>query len=208
MPMKLENDNVEIFDIFKVPLARKDFFIDEQKKQEILNLFYTIEKKLPLNNNSYPVGSYTSFDTVDKILDLEELSSIKNHVLNSAQQLHSQIGLAGNLELTKSWFSINRKNSYHGIHQHCPDIWSGVYYIQAEHNDATISFMNTNIMFTNWPFRARRENLNDYNSSEKICKVSSGMCIFFPSYLWHHVAQQCEDQERITIAFNLNLKND
>jgi len=204
--MNFEQDNIEIFDIFKVPLARKDFFIDENKKQEILKLFYEIEKKLPLNNDSYPRGSYTSFDTIDKIFDLEELKPIKDHVLMSAQELHNRIGLIGELELAKSWFSINRENSYHGIHHHCPDIWSGVYYLQAEHDDAAIAFMNTNIMYTNWPFKARRD-LNDYNTSEKICRVSSGMTLFFPRYLWHRVNQQYTDSERITIAFNLNLKN-
>lgn len=197
---------LEVYDIFKVPLARKDFFIDQEEKQKILDLFYKIERDLPITNSSYPAGSYTSFDTVAKIFDFEELVSIKNHVLTSAQELHNNLNLDGELELTKSWFSINRKNSYHGIHHHCPDIWSGVYYVQADQEDATISFMNTNIMNTNWPYRSGKTNLNDYISSEKVCRVSSGMTIFFPSYLQHHVAQQTADQERITIAFNLNLK--
>jgi uncharacterized protein (TIGR02466 family) len=196
----------EQFDIFPVPLVRSDFYIDEAKKQEILELFYTIEETLPIDNTSYPHGSYTSFDTVAKIFDHHELSPIKDHILSTAQDLHTSIGLGGELELTKSWFSINRKNCYHGIHHHCPDIWSGVYYLQAEQTDATISFMNPNIMGTNWPFKANRVSFNDYNSSEKICKVSGGMLLLFPSYLYHHVAQQLTDSERITIAFNLNLK--
>lgn len=196
----------EQYDIFPVPLVRKDFFINEDEKQEILKVFYNIEQQLPITDNSYPNGSYTSFDTIGKIFDLKELESIKNHVLSTAQELHTSIGLDGELELTKSWFSINRKNSYHGIHHHCPDIWSGVYYLQADHSDATISFMNPNILYTNWPFKAKRAELNDYNSSEKICKVNGGMLLLFPSYLHHHVAQQVVDSERITIAFNLNLK--
>lgn len=196
----------EQYDIFAIPLVRKDFYIEADKKQEILKLFYGIEETLPITDNSYPVGSYTSFDTVAKIFDLEELAPIRDHILAAAQELHDGIGLGGELELTKSWFSINRKNSYHGIHHHCPDIWSGVYYLQADPTDATISFMNPNILQTNWPFKAKRLQLNDYNSSEKICKVSGGMLLLFPSYLNHHVAQQVADSERITIAFNLNLK--
>lgn len=194
------------YDIFPVPLVRKDFYIEEDKKQEILTAFYDIEQTLPISNSSYPVGSYTSFDTVGKIFDMPLLDSIQDHILATAQELHNSIGLDGELELTKSWFSINRKNSYHGIHHHCPDIWSGVYYLQADQTDATISFMNPNILQTNWPFKAKRLDFNDYNSSEKICKVSGGMLLLFPSYLQHHVAQQVADTERVTIAFNLNLK--
>lgn len=204
--MQSENDNIQVFDIFKVPLARSDFYIDADQKQKILDLFYNIEKDHPLNDNSYPEGSYTSFDTIPKIFDFDELASIRNHVLQSAQELHTSINLDGELELKASWFSINRKHSYHGIHHHCPDIWSGVYYLQADHNDATISFMNTNLMNTNWPYRAGKLRLNDYTSSEKICKVSSGMTLLFPSYINHHISQQTTDKERITIAFNLSLK--
>ena len=204
--MQSENDNIQVFDIFKVPLARSDFYIDAEEKQRILDLFYGIEKDLPINNQSYPSGSYTSFDTIPRIFDFDELESIKNHVLTSAQKLHSLVGLDGELELRASWFSINRKNSYHGVHHHCPDIWSGVYYLQADQDDATLSFMNTNIVNTNWPYRSKKAELNDYTSSEKICKVSSGMTLLFPSYLNHHVSQQTTNNERITIAFNLSLK--
>jgi uncharacterized protein (TIGR02466 family) len=201
-----EIDNIQVFDIFKVPLARSDFYIDEEEKQNILSEFYRIEHSFPMLENSYPVGSYTSFGTVDKIFDLEVLSSIKEHALKSCQELHNKIGLSGELELKKSWFSINRKYSYHEIHHHCPDIWSGVYYLQAEQGDASISFLNNNIISTNWPYRSQRSQMNDYTGSEKICRVSSGMMLLFPSYLYHNVSQQLADQERITIAFNLNLK--
>ena len=204
--MQLEIDNVQLFDIFKVPLARSDFYISEKEKQKIINTFYKIEQSLPILENSYPVGSYTSFDTVAKIFDLTELSSIKEHALKSAQDLHTKVGLEGELELKKSWFSIHRKHSYHGIHHHCPDIWSGVYYLQAEQEDASISFLNNNLVSTSWPYKSRKSQTNDYTSSEKTCKVSGGMMLLFPSYLYHHVTQQVTDRERITIAFNLNLK--
>lgn len=204
--MQSEVDNIQIFDIFKVPLARSDFYISEEEKQNILKEFYQIENSFPMMENSYPAGSYTSFGTIDKIFDLEVLASIKDHALQSCQELHNSIGLSGELDLTKSWFSINRKHSYHGIHHHCPDLWSGVYYLQAEQEDATISFLNNNMISTSWPYKSQKSQMNDYTSSEKTCKVSGGMMLLFPSYLYHHVSQQLTDRERITIAFNLNLK--
>lgn len=204
--MQSEIDNIQLFDIFQVPLARSDFFIAEEEKQSILDEFYKIEKSLPAPLGSYPEGSYTSFSVVDKILDLKILESIKEHILSSCQMLHNQIGLDGELELTKSWFSINRKNSYHSIHHHCPDIWSGVYYLQANEEDASISFLNNNLMSTGWPYKSKKSSMNNYTSSEKICRVSGGMMLLFPSYLYHHVNQQVTDSERVTIAFNLHLK--
>lgn len=41
----------EQYDIFAIPLVRKDFYIEADKKQEILKLFYGIEETLPMNRS-------------------------------------------------------------------------------------------------------------------------------------------------------------
>lgn len=204
--MKLENVSNSIINLFQVPLYRKDFFISENEKTEILDIFYKIEKTEPLPIGKYPEGSYTSFNTRNQIFDIVELTKIKNHILISAEELHTYIGLEGALEISNSWFSINRKGSYHEHHHHSPNIWSGVYYLEADHDDAAICFINKNISDTHWPFKASKKNLNDYTASEKICRVSSGMMILFPSYLCHKVSQQEKNKDRVCIAFNLDLK--
>ena len=50
------------------------------------------------------------------------------------------LGIEADLTFVGSWFSINRKHTYHEMHNHIPATWSGVYYVQAKEDDAPITF--------------------------------------------------------------------
>jgi uncharacterized protein (TIGR02466 family) len=134
------------------------------------------------------------------------LQDLAKFVHSAVTTVHTHTGLAGELNFTQSWANINRKYSYHEQHHHCPNIWSGVYYVQARDNDATICFVNSNIINSSWPYKADKIYNNDLNSSQTVCRVNSGMLLIFPSYLQHKVSQHMSDNERISIAFNMDLK--
>jgi len=195
-------------DIFSVPVYKTDCFINEELKQSIINQFYKIESEMPIEPNSYPVGSYTSFNKIVHIFDeVSELAPIKNSALAAATDIHNQLELGGTLKFTSSWFAINRKNSYHEEHHHAPNVWSGVYYLQAEPGDANFIFVNKNLTDSSWPYSAPKIGNNNFISNEMVASPYSGMLILFPSYLHHKVSQQLQDRERIMIAFNLDVKN-
>lgn len=193
--------------LFPCPLFKFDY----QNSFRDLNLFVKkikdIEKQ-DFNDISlkYTHGSYTSFYSLENIINEQEFTDLKSFIENAVSDVHRQSGLGGELEFTRSWANINRKYSYHEEHHHCPNIWSGVYYVQAADNDATISFMNMNILNSSWPYKAKKLYQNDINSSQTVCKASTGMLLIFPSYLRHKVDQHMSDNERISIAFNMDLK--
>lgn len=153
----------------------------------------------------YPVGSYTSFFNNEDILGLPQLDILRQFIREGVEAIHRSVGLGGELRFTNSWFSINRKGSYHEPHHHCPDIWSGVYYVQADQADAAISFMNRNLNDTGWPYMAPKIDNTDLITSQVNCPVSTGLLLIFPSHLRHKVNQQEADSERITIAFNMGI---
>lgn len=197
----------EKYSIFPVPLFREFYHNFEDIKEKIVPTFKELEEA-DLNDytGKYSAGSYTSFYSNFDLLRYPELGNLKSFIKSSAQEAHESIGLSGELVFTNSWFSINRQHSYHEAHHHCPDIWSGVYYVKADCKDATISFLNKNIIDTGWPYNTTKIENTDYVSSQVTCTVYSGLLIIFPSYLEHKVNQQTEDSERITIAFNMNIK--
>jgi uncharacterized protein (TIGR02466 family) len=192
--------------IFASPIIRDDFKLSYNDNLDLINQFKLEEQSVAMTTNKYPLGSYTSFHTNTSVLDIPVLSELKKYIFESVNNLHQSIGLGGTLEFTSSWFSINRQYGYHEAHNHCPDIWSGVYYVKAEHGDATINFINKNLLDTGWPYNACKYAINDFNSTEKICTPTTGMFLIFPSYLSHKVEQQTIKSERISIAFNLNVK--
>lgn len=195
------------YNIFPVPVYRSEFNKSEMVRDHIVQYFKDVEMFDTVDyTGKYPVGSYTSFYNNENILGLPQLVELHTFIKDTVQNIHQSVGLYGNVEFTNSWFSINRKYSYHESHNHCPDIWSGVYYVQAEESDATISFLNKVMIDSGWPYSAKKAAQTDFVSNKVTCPVKTGMLIVFPSYLDHMVNQHLTDNERVTIAFNLNIK--
>ena len=198
---------MNFLNLFPVPLYRFDHQLLDNERDDIVNLFLNIEKFDQTRiTDKYPAGSYTSFHSKESILERDQLKTIKSFIETSVNQAHYSIGLSGDLFFTKSWFSINRKYSFHEQHHHCPNIWSGVYYLKAEHDDATISFVNKHLIDTGWPYQANKTINTDYNSNQTVCRVQTGMLLIFPSYLYHKVDQHMTENERINIAFNMDIE--
>lgn len=189
-------------DIFPVPMFRAVYPKAQELKSTIVPTFLDIEKN-DKEPTQYTANGYTNFDKNQQTLEMPELEDLRNFIGTTVQRANQFAGLKGGVYFTGSWFSINRQHSYHERHNHLPDVWSGVYYVQADHLDSGLSFTNSNTL-SNWP-GVPVERTTDYNSPVVTCGVETGVLYIFPSYLWHSVDQQKIDQERITIAFNMRV---
>lgn len=188
-------------DILSTPIWSIDFEEGEKYKEEILPLLLEYEVKFPMNID-YSLNGYTSYSReVTNILQFDELSFLKNFVIDHARVASKEIGIEGEPYITDSWFSINRKGSYHGMHNHNPDIWSGIYYVQAKEDDAKICFYDLN-KASNWPWGP----VDSSMSAMKSFLPKTGRLYLFPSYIMHEVEQQVNDSDRISISFNLGVR--
>jgi len=147
----------------------------------------------------YTANRYTPYGN-ESILENPLFEDLKNFIDTCVQECHKQTKLQHTPSLKSSWFSINRKYTYHEEHNHLPDTWSGVYYIQADQDHPGLTLVNPN-MKANWP-RVNVSELNEANSPNVTCAAMTGSLIIFPSHLHHKVEQQLTDKERIMVAFN------
>lgn len=191
-------------DLFSVPVFRLKYLYAEELQNSVLDLFYKIEKE-DTSPIPYSMNGYTSY-CKDNILDLDECKDLKKFISAAVTRINNDVGIAGTPKLKNSWFSINRKYSYHERHNHLPEVWSGVYYVKSDIEDAPLTFINKNLE-SHWPFSNSLFN-NDYNSSIANFFVETGIMYIFPSYLDHAVDQQTKDNDRVTIAFNFGIKNE
>ena len=147
----------------------------------------------------YSANGYTSYGN-ENILENPLFEDLKKFIDACVQECHKETKLQHTPSLKSSWFSINRKYTYHEEHNHLPDTWSGVYYIQADQDHPGLTLVNPN-MKANWP-RVNVTELNEANSPNVTCAAMTGSLIIFPSHLHHKVEQQMIDKERIMVAFN------
>jgi uncharacterized protein (TIGR02466 family) len=190
------------FDIFTTPMWMVPFMGAEKFKKDVVPFFLDYEKKFPMNIE-YSMNGYTSYSReVTNILEFDELLPLKKFILEIAEIASNEVGIKGKHYLTDSWFNINRKYSYHGMHNHIPDVWSGIYYVQAEEEDANICFYDLN-KNSNWPWQSVA---SKWTGQMRKFPPQTGRLYLFPSYIMHEVEQHSNDNERISISFNIGLQ--
>ena len=192
-------------DLFPVPVFGTEFENGESLKQSLLPLMKQIERDDTAVNN-YSLNGYANYDPQQQIIDHPMLSDLRKFISMSVIEANKAIGLKNDLIFTSSWFSINRLYSTHMPHNHIPSTWSGVYYVQATEEDATLTFIDKN-KECNWPWASNME-ITAYTTPQFSIKPKTGRLIIFPSYLQHLVAEQKVDAERATISFNMAITMD
>jgi len=187
--------------IFPTQVFRAVYDDAENLRSKIVPLFLQKEKD-DTSPIRYTANGYTSYG-MSNILDIPDLEDLKTFIDTTVAEAHRDIKLAMNPKLSASWFSVNRKYTYHEAHNHLPDIWSGVYYVQADQDHPGLTLVNKN-RHANWPKCGVTE-LHEANTPQVTCGVETGSLLIFPSYLEHKVEQQMVEKERITIAFNYGV---
>ena len=189
-------------EIFPVPIWEFTYTEAETFREKIVPLFKEIEKNNANKNNYYTKDGYTSYGEINNILDynVSAIYKMKNFVMGNIVYVTKDLGLEGHCNIVGSWFTNNRKYSSHEQHNHIPSIISGIYYVQAEENDAKITFHDQN-KISNWPWRVPSK-LNNLTKKIHSFTPKTGRLYLFPSYIEHCVEQQLSDNERISISFN------
>ena len=99
-----------------------------------------------------------------------------------------------------SWLTRTQKNEYHHRHLHsCSEI-SGVYYIKTNGNEGSINFHPpSKTLFSSRIFLNQTKEI-DY-------EPMVGRLILFPSLIEHHVISNQTDDDRISLSFNIILRD-
>ncbi|MEM6406626.1 MAG: TIGR02466 family protein [Pseudomonadota bacterium] len=160
--------------------------------------------KYPFGYTSYISGLLLHHDVRFKEVTQKILVECKKFLL--ALQIKKQVNNARlGLRVNDLFCNINKKYSFHGPHRHERSDISAVYYVDVgtessafvAHNPAEPLFMHTQLDF----FEADSPLVKD----QHIIQPATGELLIFPSWMMHEVKQQQSDQERISIALNLEI---
>jgi len=154
--------------------------------------------------NAYAnLGNYISEDKY--VLNKSSFSKLKKDLLKQVNNYLKEVISPENkvkLHITQSWLNYTNKNQYHHEHSHSNSFLSGVLYIKSNPESDRIYFHKDQSKGLN----IKTNNFNAYNSPEWFFNTAESMIILFPSYLVHSVKFKKEDNERISLAFNVFLK--
>ena len=126
---------------------------------------------------------------------------IKQHAVAYCKKLNIN---QNNLQLSELWINISPKDGFQEYHTHNAFgqsfILSGTLYIQSNNNSGDLMLKNPILNFTNiFP---------DCNVTPDIrIPPLEGTIVLFPSFLPHCVLPNLSSQKRISISWNIKLKN-
>ena len=100
------------------------------------------------------------------------------------------------------WLSIYKKNNYQDWHIHPAIMISASYYLRCNNSSAKIYFKNPVTDMLSPDILS----YNKFNFGQVWFQPQPGMVVIFRSYLYHCVAQQKNDDIRISLSYNYERK--
>jgi len=101
-------------------------------------------------------------------------------------------------EMCSAWITIMPPGENYVMHTHPNAILTGTYYISTPQNSGDIAFIDTQEIA-----------LDPVSGTAKIIRIppKEGNLVFFPAYLMHEVQTNNSNEGRISITFDLKLKD-
>lgn len=143
-------------------------------------------------------GSLMSEDI--HVLESKNLKSLKKMLEQEIKNYtNSFLNYENDFQITTSWFTNTKKDGYSEFHYHSNAMFSGCFYVKADPKTDKICFSNFNS--PTWLLKPKEYNI--YNGGEMNFEVYPGFLILFPAEMYHRVKINVNDDERISLAFNV-----
>lgn len=198
--------SAEVYSLFPTPVIRVP--ASEQNydsvQREIQAAIKTIKDTNDSTSLSYLYKAVQETSVSEKTYDFVEkynCVNLKNRIYEAVNTYVDRIGWRGprDFALRGSWINITEKNSLHSQHCHPGYMLSGVYYYRTSEQQGAISFNNPNphMFFCGFP--------QGQLSPQTVDVVpDDGDILLFPSWLVHSTRKNQTDEERVSIAFNID----
>ncbi len=181
------------------------FYIPET--QIDLNLIKKECYKEKLNNKGRVISNINGWQSEDISIDKKRphISNLLEKIALIIPAILKDLGVCKELHLTNAWININPKNSSNKVHIHAKSMLSGVYYVSANKDSGDIVFYNDDKLNMIYSMFVDTNNKNTCSSIKY--KPETNKIILFPSWIPHGVDINNSKEDRISIAFNIEIKN-
>ena len=175
-----------------------DFLKDETLDKEIINELKKHEKLNKKIKNSNEGGFHSEFIKNKYICDKILYKAFK--LVTDTYKIKNKT----NFHLANLWINKNNKFHFNTSHVHPSSNFSGVYYLNVSEKNGELVFLE-NDMYS-------MDDLHHFFdthefSSRCVVRPKKNMFLLFPSSFTHMVNPHYEDLDRISVSFNIRLKD-
>lgn len=139
--------------------------------------------------------------------DHNELSTLIDYILGASERCLGDYGyaLGYKFKMLNLWFNVNGKGHSNQIHTHAGSFLSGTFYVTVPNNASDIVFYKNT---SEDHIIASAAHIDTHTAiSGATCRYPprDGRMVLFPSYLPHGVLPSQTEEERVSLAFNLEI---
>jgi uncharacterized protein (TIGR02466 family) len=170
-----------------------DSVFNQQLLKELLKFYQDIDQGLATKCDLIQYNA-SSFDRLKNVI----LSSVGDAVAEFENTSPPKSLDELPFEMCSAWITIMPPGENYVMHTHPNAILTGTYYISTPANSGDIAFIDTQDIA-----------LDPVSGTAKIIRIppKEGNLVFFPAYLMHEVQTNLSSEGRISITFDLKLKD-
>lgn len=131
---------------------------------------------------------------------INHIPSLKHFILYHAAQYINQLSLTYLPEITESWINFSEKHGFQHFHLHDGSDISGVYFFRTNTEDGELVFNHPSLANRFHKLTSKINNRISYSPEP-------GKLVLFPGFLEHSVFLNRTNDVRISLSFNIDLKN-
>jgi len=190
------------YKLFSIPIHRIDVDDFFKNKNKLISLCYKERECDKRGNVKFIKNGWESNPLKHENNSIIEkfIPSIVNYI-----QEKNLFKKGTTIKLEKVWIDIGHIGAYNPLRNHPKSDLSGIFWIKVPKNSGDIMFTNP-ISYSNFGLDEAlseefKKNTNFYSSHS--IKSLEGNIILFPSFLMHEISDNNNDEDRISISFNL-----
>ena len=199
---------MNILPVFPSLIIREKIEDYDKYKDELILYAYEQEKKDPdglknsknlgwqsqhkYANSQNPVSSIV-INLIKSILNNKNVFNIKN--LSKAK--------------INMWININKPGDYNSRHNHPGSDLSGVFWVKSLQKSGNLTFYSPNVMTQIQQINSTKEEIGKKLFITPTIEIEplEGVIVLFPSDLTHSVQKNNSNEDRISVSFNIDIRN-
>ena len=203
-------DNPEVFKFFPIPVFKFKFEKFRYFNEELSNFIYKLYEEDSKGVDRSNRGGWHSktFELNDKnSIQLKFALELQKYILKTFTNLGWKTENQ-NIRIREMWAIINKKDDFNVVHTHPNSLLSAAYYVKAPKNCGHLVFESQN-EFSEYNLMSvqKQETIDEYLACPAYRIVpTEGLMVLFPSHLRHYVDQNESDEDRISMAFNIDFR--
>lgn len=178
------------FDIFETPIWGYILSNEQYHVQDYINYILDLQQTTPSVKKSN-FGGWQSKDDLNEHGIFQELSDVIKSLASDILKNYTDRPPY----IQSMWANVNEKYTYNMTHSHEGEL-SGVFYLTIPEDSGKLVMVNPSVRSDTKVIRNKNYPIQPQNLA----------CIMFPSWLEHYVEPNLSDKPRISMSFNIGVK--